>query len=115
MGTSADRMHSCTGSALGPGYYACAATSYSAGCCLCLVLQGMGDLMRENDDGVSVMQWLRSAYDQDWKNLLERLKPKLGGLDPRWAHSPAGPAPVVASSSKRTLFDACWRSQPLVH
>lgn len=47
--------------------------------------QGMGDLMRENEDGVSVMQWLRSAYDQDWKNLLERLKPKMGGLDPRCA------------------------------
>jgi hypothetical protein len=46
--------------------------------------QGMSDLMRENEDGVSVMQWLRSAYEQDWKNLLERLKPKLGGLDPRW-------------------------------
>ncbi|KAL4451723.1 hypothetical protein ABPG75_007385 [Micractinium tetrahymenae] len=46
--------------------------------------QGMGDLMRENEDGVSVMQWLRSAYDQDWKNLLERLKPKMGGLDPRY-------------------------------
>lgn len=44
----------------------------------------MSDLMRENEDGVSVMQWLRSAYDQDWKNLLERLKPKMGGLDPRW-------------------------------
>ena len=40
--------------------------------------------MRENDDGVSVMQWLRSAYPADWDNLLERLKPKLGGLDPRW-------------------------------
>ena len=50
--------------------------------------QGMGDLMRENEDGVSVMQWLRSAYDQDWKNLLERLKPKLGGLDPRCACCP---------------------------
>ncbi|PSC69540.1 Callose synthase 5 [Micractinium conductrix] len=46
--------------------------------------RGMSDLMRENEDGVSVMQWLRSAYDQDWKNLLERLKPKLGGLDPRY-------------------------------
>lgn len=45
---------------------------------------GMSDLMRENEDGVSVMQWLRSAYDQDWKNLLERLKPKMGGLDPRY-------------------------------
>jgi hypothetical protein len=44
----------------------------------------MSDLMRENDDGVSVMQWLRSAYPQDWDNLLERLKPMLGGLDPRW-------------------------------
>lgn len=41
--------------------------------------------MRENEDGVSVMQWLRSAYEQDWKNLLERLRPKLGGLDPRCA------------------------------
>ena len=45
--------------------------------------QGMSDLMRENEDGVSVMQWLRSAYPSDWDNLLERLKPKLGGLDPR--------------------------------
>lgn len=45
--------------------------------------QGMSDLMRENDDGVSVMQWLRSAYPADWDNLLERLKPQLGGLDPR--------------------------------
>jgi hypothetical protein len=45
--------------------------------------QGLGDLLRENDDGVSVMQWLRSAYRRDWDNLLERLKPKLGGLDPR--------------------------------
>jgi hypothetical protein len=47
------------------------------------LLQGMQDLMRENDDGVSVMQWLRSAYQADWVNLLERLKPKMGGLDPR--------------------------------
>ncbi|EFN56001.1 hypothetical protein CHLNCDRAFT_145389 [Chlorella variabilis] len=45
--------------------------------------RGMSDLMRENEDGVSVMQWLRSAYPSDWDNLLERLKPKLGGLDPR--------------------------------
>ena len=43
----------------------------------------MQDLMRENDDGVSVMQWLKSAYQADWDNLLERLKPKLNGLDPR--------------------------------
>ena len=47
------------------------------------LVQGMQDLMRENDDGVSVMQWLRSAYQADWVNLLERLKPKMGGLDPR--------------------------------
>jgi hypothetical protein len=43
----------------------------------------MTDLMQENDDGVTVMQWLRSAYPADWTNLLERLKPSLKGLDPR--------------------------------
>ena len=55
-------------------------------CCFCRRAappQGMQDLMRENDDGVSVMQWLKSAYQADWDNLLERLKPKLNGLDPR--------------------------------
>ena len=145
---------------------ACCAFGLFPRCCprACIRLQGMSDLMRENEDGVSVMQWLRSAYEQvgaggwegcvgweagrvgragggaagsepeagrshsrqsaepwsefqqsamhqltpmrvyecvhaerlsfcvgvaphhpqDWKNLLERLKPKLGGLDPRW-------------------------------
>ncbi|KAK2080835.1 hypothetical protein QBZ16_000689 [Prototheca wickerhamii] len=44
---------------------------------------GMSDLVRENADGVSVMQWLRSAYPREWRHLLERLGPALGGLDPR--------------------------------
>lgn len=55
--------------------------------------QGLADLVRENEDGISVMQWLKSAYPRDWTNLLERLKPKLNGLDPRsvsQARLPAG-------------------------
>ena len=48
-----------------------------------LSTQGLGDLLRENEDGVSVMQFLRSTYPRDWDNLLERLKPELGGLDPK--------------------------------
>lgn len=39
--------------------------------------------MRENVDGVSVMQWLRSAYSREYQNLLERLQTRMGGLDPR--------------------------------
>ena len=35
---------------------------------------------------------------QDWKNLLERLKPKLGGLDPRW---------VVGRGCQRRRCSAC--------
>lgn len=37
-------------------------------------LQGLSDLTTENEDGITVMQWLRSAYPHDWHNLLERLK-----------------------------------------
>ncbi len=48
-----------------------------------LLAQGLADLVRENDDGISVMQWLKSVYQRDWQNLMERLKPKLNGLDPR--------------------------------
>ena len=47
-------------------------------------MQGLGDLTTENEDGVSVMTFLRSVYAKDWQNLLERLKPALGPLDPRY-------------------------------
>ena len=56
---------------------------------LLLLSQGLSDLMGENEDGINVMQWLKSAYPDDWKNLLERLQredtrdPKLGGLNRR--------------------------------
>ena len=38
---------------------------------------GLSDLMSENEDGVTVMAWLRSNYPMDWNNLLERLAPAL--------------------------------------
>ncbi|KAL6774638.1 GSL1 [Auxenochlorella protothecoides x Auxenochlorella symbiontica] len=44
---------------------------------------GMADLVRENEDGLSVMQWLKSAYAREWDHLLERLGPALNGLEPR--------------------------------
>ncbi len=53
-------------------------------------MQGLADLVRENDDGISVMQWLKSVYQRDWQNLMERLRPKLNGLDPRWVGWGAG-------------------------
>ncbi len=40
-------------------------------------VSGISDLMSPNDDGVTVMAWLRSNYSQDWDNLMERLSPEL--------------------------------------
>ena len=37
----------------------------------------VSDLVNPNDDGVTVMAWLRSNYSHDWDNMLERLKPAL--------------------------------------
>ena len=37
----------------------------------------ISDLMNPNDDGVTVMAWLRSNYSLDWDNLMERLSPHL--------------------------------------
>ena len=42
----------------------------------------MTDLISENEDGVSVMTYMRSLYPGDWANFLERLAPRLGGVDP---------------------------------
>lgn len=44
--------------------------------------QGLTDLISENEDGVSVMTYMRSLYPGDWANFLERLAPRLGGIDP---------------------------------
>lgn len=40
-------------------------------------VSGISDLMNPNDDGVTVMAWLRSNYSLDWDNLMERLSPHL--------------------------------------
>ena len=54
--------------------------------------QGLPDLMHENEDGVSLMMWLKAAHTQEWANFLERAQPQLCGLDPRWAgQGRAGP------------------------
>lgn len=45
--------------------------------------QGLADLVHENENGISVMQWLKIAYAHEWDNLMERLRPQLHGLDPR--------------------------------
>jgi len=37
----------------------------------------ISDLMTPNEDGVTVMAWLRSNYSLDWDNLMERLEPEL--------------------------------------
>jgi hypothetical protein len=49
------------------------------------LLQGMSDLVSDvsRQDGVTVSQWLRSAYPNDWDHLMERLKPRMNGLDPK--------------------------------
>lgn len=39
--------------------------------------QGLTDLITENEDGVSVMTYMRSLYPGDWDNFLERLGPRL--------------------------------------
>ncbi|KAK9815749.1 hypothetical protein WJX72_008855 [[Myrmecia] bisecta] len=44
--------------------------------------KGLGDLITENEDNVSVMTYMKSIYPQDWANLIERLRPRLGGLAP---------------------------------
>jgi hypothetical protein len=45
----------------------------------------MSDLVSDvsRQDGVTVSQWLRSAYPNDWDHLMERLKPRMNGLDPK--------------------------------
>ena len=45
-------------------------------------MQGLSDLITENEDGVSVMTYMRSLYPGDWNNFLERLGPRLKGIDP---------------------------------
>ena len=40
-------------------------------------VSGISDLMNPNDDGVTVMAWLRSNYSLDWDNLMERLSADL--------------------------------------
>lgn len=40
-------------------------------------VQGLSDLMTPNEDGVTVMAWLRSNYPSEWENLMERLAPAL--------------------------------------
>ena len=47
-----------------------------------LLLQGLSDLITENEDGVSVMTYMRSLYPGDWDNFLERLGPRLKGIEP---------------------------------
>ncbi|KDD71425.1 hypothetical protein H632_c5059p0, partial [Helicosporidium sp. ATCC 50920] len=76
--------------------------------------RGLADLVSENEDGVSVMQWLRSAYPRDWECLLERLGPQLKGLDPRHvteADFDTG-GPLHAAQSQLLLW-ASYRGQLL--
>lgn len=77
---------------------------------------GMSDLMSENQDGVTVMAWLRSNYSQDWNNLLERLSPALkkANLDPRLVNESdfdeGGP---LAAERMQLLHWASYRGQLL--
>lgn len=78
--------------------------------------KGMSDLMSENEDGVTVMAWLRSNYPGDWDNLLERLSPALkrANLDSRLVNEAdfedGGP---LASERMQLLHWASCRGQLL--
>ena len=43
--------------------------------------KGLSDLVSENEDGVTTAAFLRSFYDKEWKNLIERLNPKIKKLE----------------------------------
>lgn len=78
--------------------------------------KGLSDLMSENEDGVTVMAWLRSNYPLDWNNLLERLDPALkkANLDGRLVNETdfddGGP---LASERMQVLHWASYRGQLL--
>lgn len=78
--------------------------------------KGMSDLMSENEDGVTVMAWLRSNYPLDWENLLERLGPALkranidGKLVNEADFDDGGP---MASERMHLLHWASYRGQLL--
>ena len=78
--------------------------------------KGMSDLMSENEDGVTVMAWLRSNYPQEWNNLLERLAPALAkaNVSPHLVNESdfdeGGP---LASERMQLLYWASYRGQLL--
>ena len=78
--------------------------------------KGLSDLMSENEDGVTVMAWLRSNYPMDWDNLLERLSPSLkqANLDGRLVNETdfddGGP---LAAQRMQVLHWASYRGQLL--
>ena len=78
--------------------------------------KGLSDLMGENEDGVTVMAWLRSNYPMDWDNLLQRLAPSLkkANLDGRLVNEAdfddGGP---LASERMQVLHWASYRGQLL--
>ena len=60
----------------------------------------ISDLMSPNEDGVTVMAWLRSNYSLDWDNLMERLSPALKNTN------------IDANSVRESDFD---EGAPLAH
>jgi len=45
------------------------------------LVQGLTDLITETEDGVSPMTYIRSLYPRDWEHFLERMGPRLNGID----------------------------------
>jgi hypothetical protein len=77
---------------------------------------GISDLMTPNEDGVTVMAWLRSNYSLDWDNLMERLGSELkrANINPKSVREAdfdeGGP---LAGSRNQLLQWASFRGQHL--
>lgn len=76
----------------------------------------ISDLVSPNEDGVTVMAWLRSNYSLDWDNLMERLGPELkkANINPKSVREAdfdeGGP---LAASRNQLLQWASFRGQHL--